>query len=246
MGKVRVHLFSDTHGYNIANLCNVNCDIRVIAGDLDHGWKNFGMYAVAPKVPTVIILGNHDYYGKSIDATQNLWRSLQIENLHYLENETIVIQGIRFIGATLWSDTNSSPEEATAMTRMIADYRYIRRNAITTEHITPADTTALFKVSIKYIEEQLKTKFDGPTIVVTHHLPTYNSVEPQWKGRESNKAFYSNQDRLILTYQPNFWFHGHSHSFFEGHMRNTEIRCNPRGFSDTPIEKFNPEYIVEV
>ena len=81
-------------------------------------------------------------------------------NVHLLEKSSIVINNIKIIGTTLWTN--------------ISDYAFQSMN----------DRFNVFKTSIDYntehfkcfewLKEELLKNDDMTTIVVTHHLPTNN------------------------------------------------------------------------
>ena len=49
--------------------------------------------------------GNHEFYGHHWDAHLALLRAQAgLHGIDFLENDTVTIDGIRFLGATLWTD----------------------------------------------------------------------------------------------------------------------------------------------
>jgi Icc-related predicted phosphoesterase len=98
-----------------------------------------------------------------------------------------------------------------------------------------------------WIERELGIRLDGPSIVVTHRLPSAKSVAKRYESDPRNAAFASSFEDLIEKYQPALWIHGHTHepSYYE--LFGTRVICNPRGY---PREKrdgaFDPGLIVDV
>lgn len=83
-------------------------DICVCAGDIfgridrSIGFLN---EVIAPHIPVVATLGNHDFYGRSIDWALDFARKYTAgTNIHILENDTFEMDDLRVIGATLWTD----------------------------------------------------------------------------------------------------------------------------------------------
>ena len=56
------------------------------------------------------VMGNHEFYHGSIDDTVDIVRKYldYIPNLTILDNETMEIDGIVFVGGTLWSNMNDT------------------------------------------------------------------------------------------------------------------------------------------
>ena len=108
------------------------CDAVVLAGDIHKGchalaWarQTFG------DLPVLYVAGNHEFYGhrwdKLLDQLRVQARSLDI---HFLENTAVQLQGIRFLGCTLWTDFayfGSAKRDAMGLRvqKALNDYRLI-------------------------------------------------------------------------------------------------------------------------
>ncbi len=91
-------------------------DLLVLAGDVgsyQEGSRleepDFGLGRFSPKkgwpTPVIYVPGNHEYDNLDFDDTHVRLRALCEElGILWLERETLVIEGIRFIGTTLWAD----------------------------------------------------------------------------------------------------------------------------------------------
>ena len=91
-------------------------DMLVLAGDIgsyQQGSRltetDFGLGRFSPRngwpVPVIYVPGNHEYDSADFDQTHERLRALCQElDILWLERETAVIDGIRFIGTTLWAD----------------------------------------------------------------------------------------------------------------------------------------------
>jgi len=79
--------------------------------------------------PVVLyVAGNHEHYHGDFKYTISELKSKlgYLKNLHILDKETIDIDGVRFIGGTLWTDMNKEdPITLHAMTRMMNDFRCV-------------------------------------------------------------------------------------------------------------------------
>lgn len=79
-------------------------------------------------------------------------------------------------------------------------------------------------------EGKLARHHDGPTIVVSHHLPHPASLpEPHTD--------------LVMDRGPDLWVHGHVRRAADYEVGRTRVICNPRGHADE-LSGFNPGLTV--
>lgn len=218
--------------------------IRVFFENIQHRFKKI-----------LYVLGNHEYYGGSFISSVTAHSSLCDDyGIVLMENKSIVIDGIKFIGATLWTNfNNDNPNDKIVAQLYMNDFRVIRTgDKIQTpadtyaRKLTPADTVITHTKSLKYIVGELKT--DLKTVVITHHAPSYSSIHDRYKGSNINHAYYSNLDEIMYQdYSPVLWVHGHMHDSFDYKIHNTRVIVNPRGYhpSDTN-PKYDPTLVIEV
>jgi DNA repair exonuclease SbcCD nuclease subunit len=77
----------------------------------------------------IVIAGNHEYYDGNITTSMFELAAAYSEfnNIHFLENDSIVIDGVTFIGATLWTDMKKQcPNTMFAASRGMSDYYVIK------------------------------------------------------------------------------------------------------------------------
>jgi Icc-related predicted phosphoesterase len=228
-----------------------DADVCVIAGDVASPplesvkWlqENIGH-----RMPVVVVAGNHEYYGQvylpalaEVKAKRHLF-----PDVHFLENEEVVIGGVRFLGATLWTDFNLFERQKEAMKVAHAymnDYRHIMYTLDPPERLTPQHTLAFHRESRRFIEKALARPFDGQTVVVTHTCPHPLSIHSAYAGDPLNPAFTSDLSSVIEEHEPAAWIHGHTHANFDYVVPGTRTRvvCNPRGY----VRQTNYSYEVE-
>lgn len=234
-------------------------DIIVLAGDI--GIETEGAkWALAQDTgdtPIVMVAGNHEFYQskghhQTIQSTYADLRKIAGDSngkLTFLQNETAVIKGVRFVGCTFWTDfcLNGLPNRAGSMWaagRGMNDY-----NLIYTEsgRARPEFMAAQHELSLAYIESVLNEEFDGPTVVITHMAPSGQSIAEGYRNSQLNPAYASDHEQFILAYQPELWIHGHTHTSFDYQIGKTRIVCNPLGYwaYDTNPD-FNPDLIVPI
>lgn len=245
-------------------------DICILAGDISgnvYSTIDYVMAEIAPAMPVVLVLGNHDYYGLSIDKALEVARARLVgTNIHLLENDVLVLDGVRFIGATLWTDFEvphgvlhgvELPLDTRrdlayhACVRDIMDFRAIyrsdERKPGETGLITIQEMIGRHRASRSFIEAELAKDFDGDTVVVTHHAPSPLSFHPAYAGSPTNAAFASDLTDVIQCGRPWLWVHGHIHHFSEYIEVGTQVLCNPRGYAhERNFTGFRPGYVVEI
>lgn len=190
--------------------------------------------------------GNHEFYGgnlqKSIDDMKS-YLSL-FSNIVVLNNDVVSIDGVRYIGSTLWSDMNrEDPLTKLACKDLICDYHYIWKNSVgQLVRITPDDTVSLFDKNVEFIKKMIELTDNPTNVVLTHHAPSYRSVSPRFVGHVGNGAFVSNLDDFILD-RPEIvvWAHGHTHSLVDYTIGHCRVVGNPLGYA-REIYKNDSEY----
>ena len=205
-----------------------NADILVVAGDLHVAYAQAGADWLEEATQyfkhVVYVLGNHEFYGGIYHyVIDDLYRKMQ-PNVHMLHNEVVYLEGIRFIGTTLWTHGGYAG---------LNDFHVIRCEHLdeTIKTLTTRDTRRFHEVAVRFLEDALYAEFDGPTVVVTHHAPIPECVVPKFVGAEPmNQMFHAHLNGLIEENDIDLWIHGHMHDCIDIEYANTRIVCNPRGY----------------
>jgi len=202
------------------------------------------------------VAGNHEFYGGSLDGTLAQLRAFAAgTQVHVLADDELVLDGVRFLGTTLWTDfglfgTGEPRDEAIAEASMrLRDFSHIRREAGAEGLFTPEDSARLFARHAAWLRARLAEPHAGPTVVVTHHSPSPRSVHPRFAGSLINACFVSEAEDLLGADKACLWIHGHTHDSFDYEVAGTRVVCNPRGYvRDGVIENasFDPGLVVEV
>ena len=228
-----IQIFSDLHLEFRARLPKISkeADMIVVAGDVGTSPSTVkGFFAWArqeTKAPIIYVIGNHEYYRQIFPDIAESYKSIsnEIPDLYMLEHDCIVLNGIRILGGTMWSFIGDS--SAHIVKYSISDYRLIKKNNGT---INYTDTTKKWSKFVSWLTQELEKKFDGPTIIVTHHAPSERSVPKKFSGDLLNAAFFSDLEPLVERYQPAMWIHGHMHDAISYNIKRTMVVCNPRGY----------------
>ena len=261
---MKIHILSDLHvEFAPYHLEVLDADVIVLAGDIDVGMES--VYWAKElinqtKAHIIFVAGNHEFYRENITKLRVEMNSFcqqahlegQQQRLHYLENSSVNIDGVRFLGATLWTDflLFGEPLRKECMLhgeQSLNDFRLI--DVDDGWKFTAKDSIALFNESAKWLQDELKhSSFDGKTVVITHHLPSARSVAERYKKNLLSACFASNLDHLMGYAE--LWVHGHTHDPFDYISNGTRVICNPRGYSkynsDVENANFNPKLVVEI
>jgi Icc-related predicted phosphoesterase len=221
-----------------------DADIIVAAGDIGVSTQGVDWLKSLNK-PVIYVAGNHEFYNQDYQKTLTLIRKqCAHSNVHFLENDSFVFQGVRFLGCTLWSDLFVEGErKAEALGRILNDFRRIQFAE------TPFEVQAfsqLHQCSKRWLEQQLAQPFFGKTVLITHHAPS------TWSWKDSPNALkklaYCNDLKPLLhEHEIAVWFHGHVHSLADYRISGARILCNPRGYFDTKlVAGFDRNRMVEI
>lgn len=229
-------------------------DVVIVAGDTCQGAHNafVALRRMVPEaIPVVTVMGNHEYYRRCLPEELAQARELAPAfNVHLLENDTIVLGGVRFAGCTLWTDyrlfgANNAVAAMRAAQHGLNDHRLISWRKQPWQRFRPEEGLLMHTASKAFLVETLATPFAEPTVVVTHHAPQWLSVHPRYRDDLLTAAFVSDLSALIQEFQPNLWVHGHVHSSFDYRVGRTRVLCNPHGYWDENPD-FDPCLVVEV
>jgi predicted phosphodiesterase len=232
-------------------------DVLVLAGDIgsyqagsylaERGDSNFGLERFAPglgwPVPVLFVPGNHEYDAMDFDeAHSRLRATCDRLGILWLERETIVLGGVRFVGTTLWSDFDAlgppTHDPAATLTQQLrsrdkafraANY-YLRKTG-TTRHGAPFLAEGVREQAVlcqQWLRATLCAPFGGPTVVVTHFAPSLKSADPRYGLTPGTAGFCNALDELLPRAQ--LWVHGHLHAPSDYRHNGCRVIANPLGY----------------
>jgi predicted phosphodiesterase len=258
---MKLHILSDLH-VEFAPFVPPACaaDVVILAGDIHQGSAGLAWARAAfPSQELVYVVGNHEFYRGDWDATlEELRNRAAALGIHFLENDEWQIGGVRFLGAALWTDFDyfgpaRRREAMRACVDYLTDFRLIAAQATTDDsgaglpvssrgidRLTPAHVRRRHLQSRAWLEQRLAVPHDGPTVVVTHHLPGAGSVAARFRDDLGNAGFASHLDHLMGPAA--LWVHGHTHDSFDYRKGGTRVVCNPRGYPLTGGSFENPGF----
>jgi predicted phosphodiesterase len=232
-------------------------DVLVIAGDLVSRMER-GVAWILERVtdhPVVYIAGNHEFYGCDIDRTVEKARALAAgTNVHILQNDTVVIGNVTFIGATFWTDFNLFGDVGHAMlaaAEFMNDYRKIRVGRYV-YRLRPSHTLQRHKQSRQFIADELRKPKTGPRVVVTHMAPHPSAISPAF-AEDITSAAYASDCSDLMAMPVDVWIHGHTHGTYDRVIAGTRLVTNQKGYGpwlpkeptwDNP--DFDPNFVIEI
>lgn len=242
---MRIAYLSDAH-FEFNNVYDFdtqleNIDLCILVGDIHSGVRGME-WAERLICPSIYVAGNHEFYGYNHSNLINMLKSRN-GKCKFLENEEYYSYGIRFLGCTLWTNFLSKEESyiRNDFERYIKQLANVKKydgslndfNHITNDRGTrfdSGDMLGLHKKSLEWLSERLRTPYEGITMVVTHHPPTYDALNPRFMNSDMNIMFHNHLNDLIIETQPDYWFFGHHHSDYDSKIGKTRLLSNQRGY----------------
>lgn len=221
--------------------------VLIVAGDLATAHKAGRIVTffelVVPRFKHVVyVLGNHEHYGCNLHESEAIIRHelsqrIDMRKMSIMGNTpaSVVVKGVAFIGGTLWTDYMGGDYRAMTMAaRFMRDHSVIGSNVGKGDTFQPEEAFRIHVESVAKIREIAGELSDHPIVIVSHHLPSFDCVDEQYKTGSHepllNGAFASNLDALIIELKPRYWFFGHTHTSFNGTIGDTRLICNPLGY----------------
>lgn len=258
-----IHLEFDGHApWYMPKIEDEENTVLILAGDItaNHGrWKDKpSQDRYSPWIKdvctrhkaVVYVPGNHEHYAGNMSEVEAHWRAMSkaIDNLHFLNREVVVIDGTRFIGCTMWTDL--PPMQVTSE---MNDFNMISvpDDLMEQRTFTIPDWRMEHEACRYFLDTEIAKEFDGETVVVTHHAPSFQSIHEKYAGDNYNVFYASNLEKYMWYNPIALWVHGHVHNSFDyevgDEVQSTRVICNPRGyFSYEENRDFNPRLTVEV
>ncbi|MCP1674618.1 Icc-related predicted phosphoesterase [Natronocella acetinitrilica] len=226
-------------------------DVIVLAGDINVGTAAEPVLRELAALgrPLVYVLGNHEFYQGVVEEVREAWRRIEIPGVHVLDDTACVIDGVRFLGTTLWTDVNQLDYFTMRASGDLSDFQVVRVRGAdgTTRALTPVDTFDAHQEALDFLANAFETPFAGKTVVVTHHAPSEHSAAARWRGTPLQPYFSSRLEPQILDWQPALWVHGHMHDSADYLADCTRVVCNPRGYVGHAVNPtFDPALVVTI
>jgi Icc-related predicted phosphoesterase len=249
---MRIHVVSDLHQeFGSIDVPAVDCDCIVLAGDVST--KRNGLVWILkrfPEIPVIYICGNHEFYGEKLPRlTERLREEARGTNVHFLENESVTINGVHFFGCTLWTDMALQGDwlmGAAEANTVMNDYKRVRNSSLGYRKLSARDTRLVHLGSLDAMRQFFASHDPKHSVVVTHHAPSIRSLPERRHSKLVSCAYASHLDEFVLEHQPRLWIHGHIHHNSDYLIGETRVLANPRAYPDKPNRGFIPDLTVDV
>jgi predicted phosphohydrolase len=250
---LRLHVLSDLHLEHAPfTVPEVDADVVVLAGDVAPGTAGIEwMFRNLPGRTILHVAGNHEFYGHDLPGLlPRLRQAARGSDIHVLENDEVVIDGVRFLGCSLWTDfdfagADQREETMRICERLVNDYKRISASG----HERPLraqDTRDIHVASRAWLATHLAAHHDGPTVVITHHAPLVRSRPDNPLLAAVGGAFASDLSELMDGANADLWIFGHIHRLVDTVVNGTRVLSNQRGYPHEPVAGFDPAFVVEV
>ena len=249
-------------------------DVVVLAGDIHSPGHKAVHWAQRESTfggkPVILVPGNHEFYGQVMTTElAEMKKAAAASNVHLLDRDYVVIDGVRFLGCILWTDFQLPVRQSSGELeidvgralldagRRMNDFRLIEVLSTSKSHpfrelrrqLQASDTLAMHWTDRDWLRRQLAQLFDGTTVVVTHHAPSIASVAERYAADRLTPAFVSDLPSEFFAV-PTLWVHGHTHTGFDYLKGRCRVVSNPRGyrFRDSSFENhvFDPRFVVDI
>ncbi len=194
----------------------------------------------------IYVMGNHEHYHGRYDKTVHELKVTLPDHVNVLENESIEIDGVLFLGATLWTDCNKgNPMCIQTLKHGMNDYRAITNKAGSIyRKLIPQDTMETHMRTKEYFKTMLELNRNKKAVICTHHAPSYQSVHEHYKHEtDMNGGYASDLSEFILDHENIlFWTHGHMHDPSDYMIGQCRVIANPRGYYgyEQRVHEFDP------
>ncbi|MBE3708594.1 metallophosphoesterase [Vibrio parahaemolyticus] len=241
---------SDLHlEFGLMEVPKSDADVIVLSGDIHIGTQGID-WASQFDVPVIYVLGNHEAYGTSLDSLIDQCRvkANGYEHVHLLENDSIVIEGVRFHGCTLWTDfcLDGSPDVSMKIAEdRMNDFKQILYHG---NVFTPQDTQSLHRESRRWLYNSVKQSPEPNNVIVTHHLPSRSLIQVEYLGSPLAPAFASHCGEFeSISNKIAVWCYGHNHDCNEQIDFGINFHTNQRGYVEHElVSGFNPQKIITI
>lgn len=222
-----------------------------------HLWKRYVRFCkeeLSKYKEVIFVMGNHEYYGLTIETAPHTLRSFlekNAPNVVLLDNAKHATHNVTFFGTTLWASYGCPRADQERLIQFrLNDCKQIWTtedgNLRTPRLMTPFDFDRLNRKAKHWLYTQVRMAGEGVKVLVTHHAPSWES-HPSGDASDLDWAFYSNVQRIFgWGNSITFAVHGHTHHNVAYVQQMAVIATNQRGYAgvEKMADAFNPKWGV--
>ncbi len=225
--------------------------VLILAGDLHVSplcFANFieGIIETTNFLAYIIIPGNHEYYNQDFNETQEAFTVFiesfkdipEYQNVHFSSVfDKVLIEDVLFMFGPMWTDGGKTLMERLALPRYLNDFRVISDGD---KRFTVDRMREEFMNFVYCLGDALKTSTAAKNILVTHHLPSYQAIDPMYRDNSTcNGGFAVDLVDYVdgsLLNKIDLMCYGHTHGAnrevitLESCDTPVQLFCNPRGY----------------
>lgn len=255
---MKIQIVSDTHEDLSRFNVNKNVDLIIHAGDFSKSdissithIEDFIDKCTKSNTEYAFVLGNHDYYGHSLENSLLVKECID-KGYNLIDiNKPFIFKDHTFIGGLFGTDFKLPFDiykdieftKAYCKYNIMDFYRIYKDNSLD-ELITPEDYIKLFNKSLEYINSYRNKE---NIIVVTHFPLSSICIDPKYKNNPLNPYFINDIDlegfKTVIS--------GHTHLTNKFKKDNTNIYINASGYTTNYYNQiecldFDDNFIIEV
>lgn len=234
---MKIITYSDLHlefGNKFKPPKDSDADLMILAGDVltFNNFEPLKQFLADWAKPVLFVAGNHEYYTKRsmLEGEEKFFEFIKSElpNIFWLLDDSITFGNVEFFGGTMWTNFAHSPLAMMDAKRDMTDYRYIFKNK--TRKLRPEDTVEMHTDFKEKLITWLEENKDKKRVVISHHAPVIHQ-NTHYPNSPLQPAFVSlDMVDIIEEYQPEIWYHGHTHQCDDQMIGKTRIISNQFGY----------------
>ena len=261
---MKVQVLSDLHfevNRDFIPQVNPLTQVLVVVGDvgisgrghLKTGFEKLcSALSLVPTRPIVLFVpGNHEYDRQDWDLAHAEIQTLcTLFGIIFFDHGDQVIEQVRFVGITLWSDFDLLGS-ALRDKSMLAAKHYLASTG-STRFGKPFDAEQARQLGTEnrqWLSDKLSLRAVSSavrkTVVLTHFAPSPRSADPRY-GLIPSTASFCNDAQDLLP-RANLWVHGHLHHSVDYVQHGCRVVSNPLGYAKKGEQAhFQHELVLDV
>lgn len=229
LSDLHIEFFKKHEELQIVDKCSP-ADVCVLAGDIGLVQRSKKLKLFLAKIKekhthVLYLMGNHEAYNYDLlEATKELKEMSKEVGVTFMDNDLVEIDGVKFWGGTGWFIDLPGNR---LYKDLMSDFRCIT-------NLEPE----IYNKNWQFKEGIYKYQ---PDVVISHHLPSYKSVAPQFMGYPTNRFFVNNVEEALEHNDVKLYVHGHTHVPCDYLHKTTRVVCNPLGYNfENSLASYKP------
>jgi len=226
--------------YQFIQAITDDIDVLILAGDIDkassvkHSIEEITKHC--PSLSIIFVPGNHEFYSYRVFDQIEEFDDMFNDNtqIHVLQNKSITLDSITFIGSTLWTDFSahkqySLEESMKEAAYSISDFHLIKGMF---GYIDADEMRQLCLDSKDFLLETLKEFKSKKSVVITHFPPLIELKHKHIATSVFSNYFQTDCADIAKMGEPNIWIYGHNHYSDDQKHFSTQFISHQYGYPD--------------